>query len=174
MQRPSPAVTDVPQPSRTASLLCPSASLGFAAAGKILLELAVSLPSSLRCSLLAATLGARAVASMRWPCSLLVLLRLAATTAAVSLCCSPPPLRIWLSALLSARARHSSAPAHCPFAAHARHCLPLLPLSLLSSFSLSLLIWSQSPLILVIMMMKKQTIVLAMVMSKTKTRMMVV
>src|SRR5688572_24153024 len=38
MQRPSPAITDAPQPSVTASLLCPPASLGFAATGKILLS----------------------------------------------------------------------------------------------------------------------------------------
>jgi hypothetical protein len=76
-------------------------------------------------------------------------------TATTSLCYSAlastaPYLTI--CPLLSARARHSSAPARYPFAAHARHYL--LALILLPP---SLLICSYSPLILV-MMMKQQTI----------------
>ena len=126
-QRPSPAVTNVPQPSRTASLLRPPASLGFAA----------SLPSSLRCSLLD-TWG-RTRRSRR---NLPMLAMLASCPAQARRC-------RYLPVLLGARRLRSVSgylpcsalvlatpvlqlvvPSRCPFAAHARHCLPLLLLPL--------------------------------------------
>jgi hypothetical protein len=89
-------------------------SLGFTAAGKILPELATSPPPCV-----APYSRPRSALTPLPPC--VGHARFLSCSASPPPPCaarrSPPPLCIWLSALLSAHAHHSSAPARCPFAA---------------------------------------------------------